>query len=370
MTVESGTSRQARTPTETYLARIWAEILDVGTVGIDDDFFALGGNSIAVLRLLSRISDENNVDLPAAVIFDAPTVAKMARVLHAVRPGEATGRCLVALSRVGSGSPLFCIHGAGGNIPIYGPLSRALAPTRACYGLQAVGLSREVEPDRSISAMANRYAGEIDQVWPAGRLIVAGYSMGGVIALEVARQARARRDVTCVLLDTIVRRDLLTPVKRSQALFFVARTLGLDPREYAGREAFGLPGEHMDELGAGVGELSDGMYEHTLGALTRALVRGGLLPAYTAQADLERLVAMYAINVAALEDHHIDPYDGDVIFVATGSGKSSALEIVDQWGWAGLLDDVILVRAEGDHHTFLAEESAGLAMSLRAVLPA
>lgn len=361
--------RQARTPTETYLARIWAEILDLPSVGIDDDFFALGGNSVALLQLLSKISDENNIELPFDVIFEAPTVGDMARLLHAVRPDEAAGRCLVALSRAGAGAPLFCIHGAGGNIPIYGPLSRALAPGRPSFGLQAAGLGREIEPDRSISAMAIRYAREIDRVWPTGHLIVAGYSMGGVIALEIARQAKARRDVTCVLLDTIVSRDLLTRFSRAQALFFVARTLGLDPREYTSSEAFGQPDDELDELGEDVDELSDDMYEHALRALTQALLRRGLLPAYSAQADLERLVAMYDINATALENHKFESYDGHVIFVAPGADDFSEAEIVAQWGWAGLLSDVVVVKAKGDHHTFLAKESAGLAASLEAVLP-
>lgn len=116
-------------------------------------------------------------------------------------------------------------------------------------------------------------------------------------------------------------------------------------------------------------ELSDDLYERTLSALTQALLRRSLLPAYSAPSDLERTVAMYEINARALESHQLEPYEGDVIFVAPGTGDLSAAEVVAQWGWAGLLGDVALVRAQGDHHTFMTNNSAGLAASLDAVLP-
>jgi thioesterase domain-containing protein/acyl carrier protein len=363
--VEQG--QQPRSPTETYLSRLWAEALGLAAVGIDDDFFLLGGDSTSLLSLTTRIHAESGVKLPLHSVFETPTVREMALLLNAGDPAEPTGRCLVALSRVGSATPLFCIHGAGGNIPIFGPLSRALSPERPCYGLQAVGLSRKIEPDRSASAMADRYAAEIKLVWPFGHLIVGGYSMGGVIALEVARAARPEREVTCVLFDTDISDKEVRETHRSQALFFVARTLGLDPYEFM--DGARTPGEEINELGTDVPRIGDERYEQALTALTEELVARGLLPVDGARADVERLTDMYAINSAVLRDHRIKSYDGHVVFVVTGTGDKSTEEVIGSMGWAGLLRSVTLVRAEGDHHTFLANHAARLAAQLRQVLP-
>lgn len=351
-------ARQARTPSETYLARLWAEILDIGSVRIDDDFFALGGDSAALLRLLTRIQQENDVSLSLDAIFEAPTVRAMAALLRSQCPGSPTGRCLVALSREGTAPPMFCVHGAGGNITIYGPLSRVLRPGRPCYGLQAAGLIKEVEPDRSIHAMASRYLADIRTVWPTGPLIVAGYSLGGIIALEIAR-ATTTRPVVCVLLDTYLNEGRFS---RREALYHVALALGVDPGTAC---ALGLDP-------AGQPPSADQAAEHeaaAFDALAGELRRAGLLPMDTGRADVARFVDMYGINSVAVEAYEPRPYVGDAILVVTGMGDATDAEVMERTGWTGLLPRSRLLRAEGDHQTFLFRRSEELAPKLDKFLP-
>lgn len=305
------------------------------------------------------------MNLSLRSIFEASTVADMAALLRSIDPAGETGRCLVTLARSGSAPPLFCVHGAGGYVAIYGPLSRAMSPRRPCYGLQAAGLERAIAPDRSIQAMAWRYAAEIAQVWPAGHLALAGYSMGGLIALEIARSVTGRA-ATCVLLDTAPSQLTAEKVSRSQALFFVARTLGLDPRQF-------IPGIRADtELGQTGREISQddpGMDARTLDLLTSELLRQGMVPPDSARADVERLVEMYEINSAAMENYEVRPYNGDVVLVVTEMDGVSDEEILRRTGWAGLLENVTVLRAIGDHHTFLAGHSTELVAMLERVLP-
>jgi thioesterase domain-containing protein len=363
-----GTGQGPRTPTETYLSRLWAEALGLAAVGIDEDFFRLGGSSVSLLSVLSRVGTESGVRLPMHAVFEAPTVRAMALLLNSAGPAEPAGRCLVALSRAGAAPPLFGIHGGGGPVTIYGPLSRALSPARPCYGLQAAGLSRDVEPDRSVAAMAQRYLAEIELAWPSGHLLISGYSMGGVIALEVARAARATREVTCILLDTSVDTVAMPQVTRSEALFFVARTLGLDPRDALGDFLTG-PAADFDELGADVADLDDDLYEKAVIGVTSELLRQGLLPADSARADVERFAEMYAINAAAVADYRVTPYDGHVVLVAVDADDESQEDVIARAGWAGVLGSVTLIRARGDHHSFLADHAAELAGQLSQVLP-
>jgi acyl carrier protein len=71
-----------RSDIETFLAEIWAEVLAIGPVGINDDFFDLGGHSVAASRIISRVRQQFDLDLPVRAIFDAPTVARMADVVR------------------------------------------------------------------------------------------------------------------------------------------------------------------------------------------------------------------------------------------------------------------------------------------------
>lgn len=352
-------ARQARTPAETYLARLWAEILDIGSVSIDDDFFALGGDSAALLRLLTRIQQENDVGLPLDAIFEAPTVSAMAGLLRSECPGSQTGRCLVALSREGAAPPLFGVHGAGGNITIYGPLSRVLRPVRPCYGLQAAGLIKEVEPDRSIDAMASRYLRDIQAVWPTGPLIVAGYSMGGLIALEIARAA-ITRPVVCFLLDTSLNEGRYS---RQQALYYVAMALGVDPGTAS---ALGLdPAAEPPSAGLAAEHHEAAAFD----ALAGELRRTELLPMDTGRADVARYVDMYGFNSVAVEAYERRPYEGDAVLVVTGMGDATDAEVMERTGWTGLLPNARVLRAEGDHQTFLFRRSGELVRKLDEFLP-
>lgn len=359
-------TRLARTPAETYLSRLWAEVLDIGVVHIDDDFFALGGDSAALLHLLTRIQQENGVSLSLDTIFEAPTVSAMARLLRSYCPDSQTGRCLVALSREGTAPPLFCVHGAGGNVTIYGPLSRVLRPGRPCYGLQAVGLTREVEPDLSIDAMVIRYLADIDGVWPTGPLIVAGFSMGGLVALEIARAVAARpataRPVVCVLLDTYLTEGA-GRFSRQQALFNVAMALGLDRGTAS---AIGIDPAGPPPSGGGV---TAGHEAAALDALADELRRRRLVPQDTGRQDVARFVNMYGFNSIALDAYEPRRYDGDAILIVTGMRDATDAEVMERTGWTGLLPKSQVLRAEGDHNSFLFERSRELVHILDGLLP-
>jgi phthiocerol/phenolphthiocerol synthesis type-I polyketide synthase E len=186
------------------LTQIWQELLGVGSIGVHQNYFDLGGDSSLAVQLFSRISSAFNVRLPLATLFDAPTIAELAQVLrHEV--SAAHWSPMVAIQPSGSRPPFFCIHGAGGNVLIYRDLSRHLGSDQPFYGLQSQGLDGTSPPLTTIEEMAALYVAEIRKVSPHGPYYLGGYCMGGTVAFEVAQQltAQGQQVSLLALFDTM-----------------------------------------------------------------------------------------------------------------------------------------------------------------------
>ena len=121
------------------LARIWQELLGVDSIAPDQNYFDLGGDSSVAVHLFAQIEREFKVKLPLATLFEAPTIEELSRVLRRQAPSSGWSP-LVAIQPEGSRPPLFCMHGAGGNILVYRDLARRLGSNQPFYGLQAPGL--------------------------------------------------------------------------------------------------------------------------------------------------------------------------------------------------------------------------------------
>lgn len=192
-----------RDDTEATLAKLWAEFLgaDLGAIGADADFFALGGDSLIAIRLTSAVHREFGVAVPLSSLLDAPRLGEFADLLRR-RPPES--RLLVPIR--GSGPDvLFMIHPGGGNVLAYEPVARHLPESITAIGIQARGVEGVDEPDRSIERMAMRYAEAIDEYQPTGAINVVGYSTGGLVAFETARvlERRGRSLGMVAMLDTL-----------------------------------------------------------------------------------------------------------------------------------------------------------------------
>ncbi|MEX1008976.1 MAG: AMP-binding protein [Acidimicrobiia bacterium] len=183
------------------LAAIFAGILGVERVGLDDDFFDLGGDSLGVVELLAAIAERFSVDIPASTILEAPTVAKLSLRLSYRRPSDASP--VVTLRSDAPGSPFFCVAGAGSPAIGLRGLSRAMS-NHNFSAIQARGLEERAIPDHSIRAAARRNIAAMRAAQPTGPYAIGGYSYGGLVAFEMACQLRAaRQDVSLlVVLDT------------------------------------------------------------------------------------------------------------------------------------------------------------------------
>jgi thioesterase domain-containing protein/acyl carrier protein len=198
------------------LITIFEQVLQQSPIGEDDDFFDLGGDSVQGINLMLEIEKVTGRALPVTALYDAPSVARIAALL--TKPSSPTQPpCLVVLKYTGgSKPPLFLIHDVTGDVLIFGDLARRLPNDRSIYGLRARGLENGEAPVADIEEMARDYLTQIRTVQPEGPYFLGGFSLGGIIAHEMANILRGQGHGIgwLGLFDTMVLRHQLAPVDR------------------------------------------------------------------------------------------------------------------------------------------------------------
>ena len=176
---------------ELQLTTMWEQVLKTQPIGIEDNFFDLGGHSLLAVRLIAEVEQIWHQKLPLATFIEAPTIRQFARIIRQGQ-GSTTWSSLVEIESRGSKTPLFCIHPVGGNVLEYYPLAHQLGLDRPIYGIQSQGLDGIQAPLTQIEAMAASYISDIQSVQPDGPYLLVGYSFGGLIAFEIARQLESQ----------------------------------------------------------------------------------------------------------------------------------------------------------------------------------
>jgi thioesterase domain-containing protein/acyl carrier protein len=196
----AGAGNREATTLEARLQKLWAEALRIPNVGLDDNFFMLGGDSLQALELFLRIEQELGRRLPRSILFQAGTVAEMARCIEEAAPSS----CIVPIQTKGDGSPFFCVHDGNGEVLNYRELARLMGEAQPFYGIQCRGLDQEGVPFTRIEEMAAYYIQEIKGIQPKGPYYLGGYSFGGRVAYVMAQQLRAAGEEVALLalLDT------------------------------------------------------------------------------------------------------------------------------------------------------------------------
>lgn len=204
------------------LTQIWQRLLQLPTVRPDDNFFDLGGDSSLAVQLFSEIADRYRRKLPPVMIYHVPTISSLATLLDERSAPELSP--LILLKEGNRTTPIYIASGLGGGPAEFFQLVKYLRVPSAIYGLQPKGIEGFDQPCERIEDMADFYLKSILQIQPHGPYTLAGYSLGGLVALEMARRlSREGEEIaSLVMLDSYPDINHLAP---GQFLWLLAQRM-------------------------------------------------------------------------------------------------------------------------------------------------
>lgn len=168
------------------LTPIWQRVLQVSSVGADDNFFDLGGDSALALQLFNEIALSCGREFPPVMIYHAPTIAALAALLE--QPVAPRVPPLVQLKAGSQEPPVFIAHGLGGSVMDFFQVVKHIQTPHAIHGMQAKGIDGVEEPLDRIEDMARHSLDAVRELQPHGPYLLIGFSLGGLVTLEIAQQ--------------------------------------------------------------------------------------------------------------------------------------------------------------------------------------
>jgi amino acid adenylation domain-containing protein len=186
------------TPTEIALTKIALEYIPVDKIGVNDSFFDLGLNSLMAVKIMVKVENQLGKRLPLSVLINYPTIKELAAVID--DPSQHTSyKTLVPIQPQGTKIPVYIIHGIGLNLLNVLNMLSYLHPDQPFYGIQSIGLDGTMEVPDTLEQIAAFYIDEMIKNDPVGPYALAGYSFGGFIAYEMAKQLKEKGKNVCLL---------------------------------------------------------------------------------------------------------------------------------------------------------------------------
>jgi thioesterase domain-containing protein/NAD(P)-dependent dehydrogenase (short-subunit alcohol dehydrogenase family)/acyl carrier protein len=338
-----------RSELEQRVAGVFARVLGFEAVGVDDDLFELGGDSLTALQIVTRLQTELGQNVSPALLLQSPTVAALSARLE--QPQSASRSPAVPIQPRGDAPPLFWVPGTGGNVLYFHPLARALEPAgHPFYGLEAIGTDGREPPHSSVPDIARSYILALRAIQPHGPYYIGGHSFGSWVAYELAQQLLdLGESVHCLaVLDTVA------PALRDLAYY----------REFTGADWIvtmaGIVGNFLGRplmlsrqtlLGLSWDEQLDELCEalQAVGFMPPGAERRriqGLVDVYRTQAQMEyRRPPGQPVRIALFRASALDAAGGDV---------PEAIRSDPSWGWqAYAAGPVSLEDVPGDHLTMM-----------------
>ncbi|HEY0606847.1 MAG TPA: amino acid adenylation domain-containing protein, partial [Herpetosiphonaceae bacterium] len=324
---------------EWQLAQIWQDLLGRPQVGVTESFFEIGGHSLLAIRLIAQIQQQFGRTLPLTMLFQAQTIAQLAAHLRQ-EAAEQPWSPLVVLQPHGTQRPFFCVHPVGGTVLCYAELARLFGEDRPFYGLQARGAEPGQTPHTTIGEMAAEYVAAIRAVQPEGLYLLGGWSLGGLVAFEMARQLQqqGQRVERLVLIDSSPPPPQSEPIDEEELLVRFARDLG------------GLFGKLLpitaDELRS---QAPDMRLDYVLDQARQH----SLVPPDVDLEQMRRLAALFQANQRAAQTYTPQPIAQPVILLEADDspGAGARPDLADLW--QPLTAGVEAYQVPGNHYTLL-----------------
>ncbi|HEU4324683.1 MAG TPA: thioesterase domain-containing protein, partial [Roseiflexaceae bacterium] len=365
--LSAGTTIAPRDSLEVQLAAIWEDVLGRYPVGVTDDFFLLGGHSLAAVRVMARIEQQFGVKLPLNAFFQEPTISYLAGLLRQ-HSDQLPQSPLVAIQPHGTRPPLFFVHPLGGQVFHYRDLAHALGTDQPFYAFQDLAYDQDTEPYRSIEQLAATYIEALRLIQPAGPYSLGGHSFGGPVAFEMAQQlARQGEEIALLaIFDTTAPQvSMLNSVADDAVL--LAELLDIDLsaaleqlRLLAPEEQVAYVLGHINQTDWGR-DLSAEWITRRLAvfkarsqalALYEARSYNGRIALFRAEESAAALAATLATMRQALAERQ--PETGTTIDAERAERFMRTVTDDPTWGWGGIATESTLVHVvPGDHGSML-----------------
>ncbi len=356
-----------RTPTEEIVAEIWRGRLGIEGIGVFDDYYDLGGDSLMALDVLDSISTRLAVRLEIRDIIEASTIASLSVVIEARIREESIGSVsgnspLVIMQATGKRKPLICIHPSGGLVLCYLGLAEHLGPDQPVWCFQSPGYYGAKE-FTTIEECALAYVETLISHQPDGPYFLCGWSYGGNVAFEMARQLRQRG----ASVGPLIFFDSHPP--------FSYHYYRSDPEERDFLRAFPLVLHMYSGLNVKISNsdaIRQYIEEEDFTVVIEHLKRSSLLPKWLNLNDATKLFNAWKIHFRALRQYLPPPasYDGDIVIFRASEPQPDELkqllriylpEHVEELGWRPLTTgQMIIHNVPGSHYTILNEPGLGL----------
>lgn len=321
---------------EHQLIQIWQGILGVQPIGVTDDFFSLGGQSFTAVRMMSKVREQLGHELPLSALLHRRTVEGLARLVEEKAAGDCTLISpMVTIQQLGTGKPWFWVHPAGGNVLCYVELAEHLGANRPFCAFQAPPYQSHAPvqplPDR-VELMASAYLDVLEATDPVGPYLLGGWSSGGIVAFEMARQLESLGKK----VELLAMVDSPAPLQRE----LVSEKVML------------------------------AWFRHDLNAIANAAdadtyrspeTKGQIHSASSEQAQIDHAYEVFKANIRAVRHYLPKPVSCRVVlFRADGEPieefHDHPARSRRDWGWADFVsDDMRVVLLPGDHYSLLAK---------------
>ncbi len=325
------------------LIEIFRVILQVSNVQAEDDFFALGGDSAIAVALVLEIERQLGVSLPISIVFDTPTPAALAQAIES----HAGTSAPVILLKAGSGAPaLFVMPGVSGLVMELTSFARLIDTGNPVYAIQAKGVDGKHPPLSSIEEMAEYSLKLVRATQPHGPYLLAGYSLGGLVALELAQRLRdSGEDIALLaMLDTYFQPEYLSC---RQWLRIWGGRLAHHARHFAT-----LPADQILPYAA----RRTGGWLMDIKSMAKPRRREATTNDLALPEPVRRVIEAGRI---ALRRYRPRPYHGVITYVEADPDyhRPASPEII----WGDLAQRLIMCPVNGDHVTMMSSHAANLA---------
>ena len=308
---------------ESRLRNIFRSVLGLNDMGIDDDFFDLGGHSLTAAQLFREINLCFNLDLPLATLFHAPTVRGVAALIRDSGV-ERMSEPVVEIQGKGSRTPIYCVGAMDGELIVFRRLAMELGQDQPLYGLQPFRL---LHPLITVNELATAYIDELRKKGETRPCFLLGYSFGGLVAVEIARQLECAgiAPPVVMLIDTAYPAGCLT----GESWPHRVRRYRYNWNQVAGAKGLSHVVDRVKHRFARM-------------ARTASFAVGVPLP--------HSLNDVYNVQGRAEESYRIKSHKGRV-YLFRAESQPEFFHGGLSLGWSGALSDLVVEEVPGDHGT-------------------